>query len=52
MRQGGGGEGYAIVHGPGLLLIVEDFTEAARRQWPTKKRRLSDSWESGILVEA
>lgn len=27
-----GGERYAIAGGPGLLLIVGDLTEAARRQ--------------------
>jgi len=37
VRWGGGGR-YAIVDSPGALLIVEDLTEAARRQqWSTKK---------------
>lgn len=38
MRWRGGGGRYAIAGGPGVLLIVGDLTEAARRQWPKKIR--------------
>ena len=30
-EMGGGGGRYAIIDSPGVLLIVEDLTEAARR---------------------
>lgn len=50
VRRGGGR--YAIADGLCVLLTVEALTEAARRQWPTKKIRFSGGWESGILVEA
>jgi hypothetical protein len=50
VRWGGGVGRYAIVGGPGVLLIVEDLTEAARRQWPRKNVFLTAG--SGILFEA
>jgi hypothetical protein len=43
-RRGGGR--YAIADGLCVLLTVEALTEAARRQWPTKKDTFS--WRLGV----